>query len=84
MKGLKTRFEDHHDLRYSDKALLAAAELAGKYINDRYMPDKAIDVIDEAGAYQRLQPPSKRKKLLQTSDIEKVVAVIARIPPKHV
>ena len=84
LKGLKTRFEDHHDLRYSDKALLAAAELAGKYINDRYMPDKAIDVIDEAGAYQRLQPPSKRKKLLQTSDIEKVVAVIARIPPKHV
>lgn len=84
LKGLKTRFEQHHDLRYSDKALLAAAELAGKYINDRYMPDKAIDVIDEAGAYQRLQPASKRKKLLQVSDIEKVVAVIARIPPKHV
>lgn len=84
LKGLKSRFEEHHDLRYSDKALKAAAELAERYINDRYMPDKAIDVIDEAGAYQRLQPSSKRKKLIQVSDMEKVVAVIARIPPKHV
>ncbi len=84
LKGLKSRFEEHHDLRYSDKSLKAASELAGRYINDRHMPDKAIDVIDEAGAYQRLQPPSKRKKLLQVADIEKIVASIARIPPKHV
>jgi ATP-dependent Clp protease ATP-binding subunit ClpA len=84
LKGLKSRFEEHHDLRYSDKSLRAASELAGRYINDRFMPDKAIDVIDEAGAYQRLQPASKRKKLIQASDIEKVVAAIARIPPKHV
>jgi ATP-dependent Clp protease ATP-binding subunit ClpA len=84
LKGLKSRFEEHHDLRYSDKALRAASELAGRYINDRFMPDKAIDVIDEAGAFQRLQPASKRKKLIQASDIEKVVAAIARIPPRHV
>ncbi|HHX82317.1 MAG TPA: AAA family ATPase, partial [Pseudomonadaceae bacterium] len=63
LKGLKSRYETHHDLRYTDKALRAAAELAGRYINDRFMPDKAIDVMDEAGAYQRLQPSSKRKKL---------------------
>lgn len=84
LKGLKSRFEEHHDLRYSDKALKAASELAGRYINDRFMPDKAIDVIDEAGAFQRLQPASKRKKLIQVTDMEKVVAAIARIPPKHV
>jgi ATP-dependent Clp protease ATP-binding subunit ClpA len=84
LKGLKSRFEEHHDLRYSDKSLRAASELAGRYINDRFMPDKAIDVIDEAGAFQRLQPASKRKKLIQASDMEKVVAAIARIPPKHV
>ncbi|MDP2091608.1 MAG: AAA family ATPase, partial [Pseudohongiella sp.] len=84
LKGLKSRFEEHHELRYSDSALRAASELAGKYINDRYMPDKAIDVIDEAGAWQRLQPESKRKKLIQASDVERVVAAIARIPPQHV
>jgi len=84
LKGLKSRFEEHHDLRYSDNALRAASELAGRYINHRFMPDKAIDVIDEAGAYQRLQPASKRKKLIQAQDMEKVVAAIARIPPKHV
>lgn len=84
LKGLKSRFEEHHELRYSDKALKAASELAGRYINDRYMPDKAIDVIDEAGAFQRLQPASKRKKLIQAADVERVVAAIARIPPKHV
>ncbi|PCJ26081.1 MAG: ATP-dependent Clp protease ATP-binding subunit ClpA [SAR86 cluster bacterium] len=84
LKGLKSRFEEHHDLRYSDRSLRAASELAGRYINDRYMPDKAIDVIDEAGAYQRLQPSSKRKKLIQVTDMEKVVAAMARIPPKHV
>ena len=84
LKGLKSSFETYHDLRYSDKALKAASELAGKYINDRYMPDKAIDVIDEAGAFQRLQPVSKRKKLIQVSDMEKIVSSIAKIPPKHV
>ena len=84
LKGLKSRYEEHHDLRYTDKALKAAATLAGRYINDRYMPDKAIDVIDEAGAFQRLQSTSKRKKIIQVSDIEKVVAQIARIPPKNV
>jgi ATP-dependent Clp protease ATP-binding subunit ClpA len=84
LKGLKSRFEEHHELRYSDSALRAASELAGRYINDRFMPDKAIDVIDEAGAFQRLQPASKRKKLIQVQDMEKIVASIARIPPKHV
>jgi ATP-dependent Clp protease ATP-binding subunit ClpA len=84
LKGLKSRYEEHHDLRYTDRSLKAAAELAGRYINDRYMPDKAIDVIDEAGAFQRLQSQSKRKKIIQVSDIEKVVAQIARIPPKNV
>jgi ATP-dependent Clp protease ATP-binding subunit ClpA len=84
LKGLKSRFEEHHDLRYSDRSLKAASELADRYINDRYMPDKAIDVIDEAGAFQRLQPASKRKKLLQVTDMERVVATIAKIPPKHV
>ena len=84
LKGLKSRFEEHHDLRYTDKSLRAASELAGKYINDRFMPDKAIDVMDEAGAFQRMQPPSKRKKVIQVSDMEKIVAAIARIPPKHV
>lgn len=84
LKGLKSRFEEHHDLRYTDKSLKAASELAGRYINDRYMPDKAIDIIDEAGAYQRLQPASKRKKVITVSDMERVVAAIARIPPKHV
>ena len=84
LKGLKPRLEEHHKLRYSDSSLKAASELAGRYISDRYMPDKAIDVIDEAGAYQQLQPASKRKKLIQATDMEKVVASIARIPPKHV
>ncbi|MDT8428786.1 MAG: ATP-dependent Clp protease ATP-binding subunit ClpA [Pseudomonadales bacterium] len=84
LKGLKSRFEEHHELRYSDNSLRAASELAGRYINDRFMPDKAIDVIDEAGAFQRLQPASKRKKLIQAADMEKIVASIARIPPKHV
>ena len=84
LKGLKSRFEEHHDLRYNDKALQAAAELSDRYINDRFMPDKAIDVIDEAGAYQRLQPVSKRKKVIGVTDIESIVATIARIPPKSV
>jgi len=84
LKGLKSRYEEHHNLRFTDKALKAASEMADRYINDRYMPDKAIDVIDEAGAYQRLQPESKRKKIIQVGDIERVIAQIARIPPKNV
>jgi ATP-dependent Clp protease ATP-binding subunit ClpA len=84
LKGLKSRYEEHHHLRYTNNALKAAAELAGRYINDRFMPDKAIDVIDEAGAYQNLQPSSKRKKIIQVADIERVVSQIARIPAKNV
>ncbi|RLA53228.1 MAG: ATP-dependent Clp protease ATP-binding subunit ClpA [Gammaproteobacteria bacterium] len=84
LKGLKSRFEEHHALRYTQGALKSAAELAEKYIHDRFLPDKAIDVLDEAGAYQQLQPPSKRKKSITTNDIEAVVAKIARIPPKSV
>lgn len=84
LKGLKSRFESHHDLKYTDSALKAAAELSSKYISDRFMPDKAIDVIDEAGAYQQLQPSSKRKKQIGVKDIEAIVAKIARIPAKTV
>ena len=84
LKGLKTRFEDHYKIKYSDKALRTASELASKYINDRFMPDKAIDVIDEAGAAQQLQPPSKRKKSIGVGDVEQVVAKIARIPSSQV
>ena len=84
LKGLKSRFEAHHKLRYTDKALKVASEMAARYITDRFLPDKAIDVIDEAGAFQQLQSPSKRKKILGPSDIEAVVAKIARIPPKTV
>jgi ATP-dependent Clp protease ATP-binding subunit ClpA len=84
LKGLKTRFEEHHQLKYTDRSLRVAAELADRYINDRYMPDKAIDVIDEVGAFQQLQPSSKRKKQISVSDVEKMVAKIARIPPNTV
>ena len=84
LKGLKARFEEHHDLKYTDRSLRVAAELADRYINDRYMPDKAIDVIDEVGAFQRLQPPTKRKKQISVGDVEKMVAKIARIPPQQV
>ncbi len=84
LKGLKPSFESHHDVKYRDKALRAAAELASKYINDRQLPDKAIDVIDEVGAYQRLQPENKRKKIIEVSDIEAIVAKIARIPERNV
>lgn len=84
LKGLKSRFEEHHSLRYTDTALKAAAELSERYIPDRFMPDKAIDVIDEAGAYQQLLTPAKRKKVIGVTDIEAVVAKIARIPPKSV
>jgi ATP-dependent Clp protease ATP-binding subunit ClpA len=84
LKGLKSRFEKHHNLRYTDPALRAAAELSERYITDRFLPDKAIDVIDEAGAYQQLQPPSRRKKTIGVGDVENVIAKIARIPPKSV
>ncbi|MFE8071625.1 ATP-dependent Clp protease ATP-binding subunit ClpA [Marinobacteraceae bacterium S3BR75-40.1] len=84
LRGLKSHFEKHHDLKYTDKALRTASELAAKYITDRHLPDKAIDVIDEAGARQRLLPANKRKKVIGVSAIEDVVATIARIPPKSV
>ncbi|KZX53404.1 ATP-dependent Clp protease ATP-binding subunit ClpA [Halioglobus sp. HI00S01] len=84
LKGLKSRFEEHHGLRYTDKALKVATELSDRYITDRFLPDKAIDVIDEAGAYQQLQSASKRKKVIGVGDIESVIAKIARIPPKTV
>jgi ATP-dependent Clp protease ATP-binding subunit ClpA len=84
LKGLKSRFEEHHDVRYSRAALRSAAELAAKYINDRHLPDKAIDVIDEAGANVQLQPASKRKKVIGVADVEQIVAKMARIPPRQV
>jgi ATP-dependent Clp protease ATP-binding subunit ClpA len=84
LKGLKSRFEDHHEVKYSAKALRAAVELSSRYINDRFLPDKAIDVIDEAGANQRLLPPSRRKKTIGVADIETIVSKIARIPAKTV
>jgi ATP-dependent Clp protease ATP-binding subunit ClpA len=84
LRGLKPAFEKHHNLRYTDSALRVAAEMSARYINDRFLPDKAIDVIDEAGAYQQLQPPSKRKRQIGVHDIEAVVAKIARIPAKSV
>jgi ATP-dependent Clp protease ATP-binding subunit ClpA len=74
LKGLKSRFEEHHGVKYTDKALEVAAELAERYINERFLPDKAIDVIDEAGAYQRLLSPSKRKKTIGVTEIEEIVA----------
>lgn len=84
LKGLKSRFEEHHHIKYSSRALRVAAELAERYINDRHLPDKAIDVIDEAGANMQLLPPSRRKKTIGISDIENIVAKMARIPPKSV
>jgi ATP-dependent Clp protease ATP-binding subunit ClpA len=84
LKGLKSRFEEHHGLRYTDRALRVATDLSARYITDRFLPDKAIDVIDEAGAYQQLLAPSKRKKVIGVGDIETVIAKIARIPPKSV
>ena len=84
LKGLKSRFEDHHNIKYTENSLKAAAELSSRYINDRYLPDKAIDVVDEAGARQRLLPKSKRKKTISEIDVEKIVASIARVPEKTV
>ncbi|WP_419147095.1 ATP-dependent Clp protease ATP-binding subunit ClpA [Pseudoalteromonas 'SMAR'] len=84
LAGLKERYEEHHGIRYTQKALKAAAELSAKYINERHLPDKAIDVIDEAGANQRLQPSSKRKKTINVADIEAIVSKMARIPQQSV
>ena len=84
LKGLKSRFEEHHSVKYAANALVAAAELSAKYINDRHLPDKAIDVIDEAGAAQRILPVSKRKKTISKTEVEEIVAKIARIPPANV
>ena len=84
LEGLKSRYEEHHQVKYTQPALRAAAEMSERYINDRHLPDKAIDVIDEAGANQRMQVPSKRKKTIGVKEIESIVAKIARIPPKTV
>ncbi|KTT15690.1 ATP-dependent Clp protease ATP-binding subunit ClpA [Pseudacidovorax intermedius] len=84
LKGLKSRFEEHHSVKYATAALQAAAELSAKYINDRHLPDKAIDVIDEAGAAQRILAASKRKKTIGKAEVEEIVAKIARIPPANV
>ena len=84
LKGLRSRFEEHHQVSYTDGALKAAAELAARHINDRHLPDKAIDVVDEAGARQRVKPAAEREKIIDVAQVEEVVARIARIPPKTV
>ena len=84
LKGLKPRFETHHGIKYSAAALTSAAELSARFINDRHLPDKAIDVIDEAGAAQRILPKSKQKKVVGKHEIEEIIAKIARIPPRTV
>ncbi len=84
LKGLKTRFEAHHSVKYTSNALTTAAELSARYINDRHLPDKAIDVIDEAGAAQRVAPKGKQKKVIGKPEIEEIIAKIARIPPRSV
>lgn len=84
LRGLKSRFEDHHGVKYTSAALSTAAQLSARYINDRHLPDKAIDVIDEAGAAQRILPKSKQKRVITPKEIEDIIAKIARIPPKTV
>ncbi|MDR1311212.1 MAG: ATP-dependent Clp protease ATP-binding subunit ClpA [Burkholderiaceae bacterium] len=84
LRGLKSRFEDHHNVRYSSSALTTAAELSARFINDRHLPDKAIDVIDEAGAAQRILPKSKQKKTIGKAEIEEIIAKIARVPPQSI
>jgi len=84
LEGLRGRFEEHHNIKFTHQALRTAAELSARYINDRFLPDKAIDVIDEAGALQQIVPASKRKKQIGVKEVEQVVAKIARIPPKNV
>ena len=84
LDGLKRRFEAHHDVKFPKRTLRAAAELGARYINDRHLPDKAIDIIDEAGAEMRLRPVAKRRKTVSVEDVEQIVARMARIPPKQV
>ena len=84
LRGLKSRFEEHHDVKYTQPALRSAVELSARYLTDRHLPDTAIDVIDEAGAKTRLVAPEKRKKTVGVKEIENMIADIARIPPKHV
>lgn len=84
LKGLRSRFETHHNVKYTDESLEAASRLSARYISDRRLPDKAIDLIDEVGAFQYLVPEEARKKIIETSDIEKVVAKIARVPERNV
>src|SRR5512144_89100 len=84
LRGLKSRFEAHHGVRYTTSALTSAAELSARYINDRHLPDKAIDVIDEAGAAQRILPKSKQRRVITKTEIEEIIAKIARIPPHNV
>ncbi len=84
LRGLKSRYEHHHKVKYTISALISAAELSDRYINDRHLPDKAIDVIDEAGAAQRILPKSKKRRIIGKSEIENVVAKIARIPPQNI
>ncbi|AZP13683.1 ATP-dependent Clp protease ATP-binding subunit ClpA [Undibacterium parvum] len=84
LRGLKSKFEEHHNVKYTASALTTAAELSARFINDRHLPDKAIDVIDEAGAAQRILPKSKQKKTIGKADIEDIIAKIARIPPQTV
>ena len=84
LRGLKAKFEEHHNVKYSASALTTAAELSARFINDRHLPDKAIDVIDEAGAAQRILPKSKQKKTIGKADIEDIISKIARIPPQTV
>jgi ATP-dependent Clp protease ATP-binding subunit ClpA len=84
LKGLKVHLEDHHQVKFSNNALVSAAELSAKFINERHLPDKAIDVIDEAGAAQKILPKNKQKKNIGTKEIEDVIAKITRIPPQHI
>lgn len=84
LRGLKSRYEQHHKVKYTASALVCAAELSARFINDRHLPDKAIDVLDEAGAAQRLLPKSKKRKVIGKNEIENVVAKIARIPPQNI
>ena len=84
LRGLRSRFEEHHSVKYSAAALTSAAELSARFINDRHLPDKAIDVLDEAGAAQRILPKSKQKKIIGKHEIEEIIAKIARIPPRSV
>jgi len=84
LRGLKSRFEEHHNVKYSASAITSAVELSARFINDRHLPDKAIDVLDEAGAAQRILPKSKQKKVIGKHEIEEIIAKIARIPPRTV